>query len=102
MNDSTANSPLQGAPTPTGEQEVAATAALREPWQLAAEQRVEIACSGGVERTGTALALTATLSGVALREAVAWVRAHCHRRAVETRRQRRFLEQTAAALCAGP
>lgn len=59
-----------------------ATAALHEAWDRAGEERVEIACRGGIGRTGTTLALLATLSGVAPEDAVAWVRAHYHRRAV--------------------
>lgn len=75
-----------------------ATAALREAWERAEDQRVEIACGGGIGRTGTALALLAAMSGVAPEDAVPWVRARYHRRAVETRRQRRWVEATAASL----
>ena len=67
--------------------------ALCEAHERAEDQRVEIACGGGIGRTGTALALLATMSGVAPTEAVAWVRAHYRRRAVETRRQRRWVEE---------
>ncbi len=72
--------------------------ALREAWERAGEERVEIGCGGGIGRTGTALALLATMSGVAPEDAVAWVRSHYHRRAVETGRQRRWVEQTATLL----
>ena len=75
-----------------------ATTALREAWERAGEERVEIGCGGGIGRTGTALALLATMSGVAPEDAVAWVRSHYHRRAVETGRQRRWVEQTATLL----
>lgn len=75
-----------------------ATAALREAWERAGEERVEIACGGGIGRTGTALALLATMSGVAPEGAVAWVRAHYRRRAVETGKQRRWVEATATAI----
>lgn len=78
-----------------------ATTALREAWERAAEQRVEIACGGGVGRTGAALALLATMSGVAPEEAAAWVRTHYHRRAVETRGQRRWVVATAETLRCG-
>lgn len=74
-----------------------AVAALREAHARASSERVEIACGGGVGRTGTALALLATLSGVAPAAAVAWVRAHYHPRAVETRRQRRWVEAAAVS-----
>lgn len=77
---------------------VDATAALREAWERAGTQRVEIACGGGAGRTGTALALLAAMSGVAPEDAVSWVRVHYHRRAVETRRQRDWVETTAASL----
>lgn len=65
-----------------------AVAALREAHDRAEAERVEIACGGGVGRTGTALAVLAIMSGVAPDDAVAWVRANYHPHAVETRRQR--------------
>lgn len=66
---------------------------LREALRRAGEgQRVEVACGGGRGRTGTALAGIAVLAGVPAGEAVAWVRRHYHPRAVETRRQQRFVE----------
>jgi protein-tyrosine phosphatase len=64
---------------------------LRHAHERAAVERVELACGGGVGRTGTALAVLAVLSGVAATEAVAWVRAAYHPRAVETPWQRRWL-----------
>lgn len=67
--------------------------ALRDAHRRAATERVEIACGSGIGRTGTALAVLAILSGVAPAEAVAWVRAHHHRRAVETPGQRRWLRR---------
>lgn len=75
-----------------------AVTALREAFERAATERVEIACAGGVGRTGTALALLATMAGVSPDDAVAWVREHYHRRAVETRRQRRWLRSVAARI----
>jgi hypothetical protein len=65
--------------------------ALVEALDRAATQRVELACGGGRGRTGTALACLAVLDGVPADEAVAWVRAHYDRRAVETRGQARFV-----------
>jgi protein-tyrosine phosphatase len=56
-----------------------------------AGERVEVACRGGVGRTGTALAALAVLDGLSPDDAVAWVRAAYHRRAVETPWQRRWL-----------
>jgi protein-tyrosine phosphatase len=66
---------------------------LREAWLRAADQRVELACGGGRGRTGTALACLAVLDGVPPAEAVAYVRASYHRRAVETPWQRRYAER---------
>ncbi|MGR6319352.1 protein-tyrosine phosphatase family protein [Micromonospora soli] len=68
--------------------------ALREAWRRAyAGQRVEVSCRGGVGRTGTALAALAVLDGMSPEQAVAWVRAHHHPRAVETPWQRRWLRR---------
>ena len=64
---------------------------LREAWQRAGAERVEIACGGGRGRTGTALACVAVLDGVPPGKAVAFVREHYHPRAVETPWQRRFV-----------
>ena len=66
--------------------------ALREAHRRAyAGERVEVACRGGVGRTGTALAALAVLDGLAPREAVRWVRENYHHRAVETPWQRWWL-----------
>jgi hypothetical protein len=56
-----------------------------------AGERVEVACRGGIGRTGTALAALAILDGLPPEEAVSWIRAEYHRRAVETPWQRRWL-----------
>jgi hypothetical protein len=56
-----------------------------------AGERVEVACRGGIGRTGTALAALCILDGLAPRAAVTWVRGHYHPRAVETPGQRRWL-----------
>jgi protein-tyrosine phosphatase len=69
----------------------AARDALTDLWRRAAEQRVEVACGGGRGRTGTALACLAVLDGVPADQAVAFVRHHYHRRAVETIWQRRYV-----------
>ncbi|MER6239250.1 protein-tyrosine phosphatase family protein [Streptomyces clavifer] len=66
---------------------------LREAWDRAATDRVEVACGGGRGRTGTALACLAVLDGVPADEAVAHVRRHYHPRAVETPWQRRYVER---------
>jgi protein-tyrosine phosphatase len=65
--------------------------AVGQLWHRAATERVEVACSGGRGRTGTALACLAILDGVPPAEAVAYVRRHYHPRAVETPWQRRFV-----------
>lgn len=70
--------------------EVDARDALRETWRRAAQERVEVACSGGRGRTGTALACLAVLDGVPADEAVGFVREHYDARAVETPWQRRY------------
>jgi hypothetical protein len=64
---------------------------LREAWERAAGERVEVACGGGRGRTGTALACIAVLDGVPPDEAVAWVRARYDKHAVETPWQKRFV-----------
>jgi len=68
----------------------AAVAALARIHDAAAHGRVEVACAGGVGRTGTALAILARMGGVPADEAVHWVRERYDPRAVETRRQARF------------
>ena len=67
--------------------------ALREAWERAPAERVEIACGGGRGRTGTALACLAVLDGVPADEAVGYVRVRYDRRAVETPWQRRFVSR---------
>ncbi|WP_144720225.1 protein-tyrosine phosphatase family protein [Agrococcus jejuensis] len=74
---------------------VAAVAALARIHDAAPEQRVEVACAGGIGRTGTALAILARMSGVPAADAVAWVREHYDARAVETPRQRRLVAAVA-------
>ncbi|MER6674714.1 protein phosphatase [Streptomyces sp. NPDC000983] len=71
----------------------AARATLAEVWRRCAGERVELACGGGRGRTGTALACVAVLDGVAPAEAVAYVRRHYDRHAVETPWQRRFVRR---------
>ena len=61
--------------------------------RAAAGERVEVACRGGVGRTGTALAALAVLDGLSAADAVHWVRAAYHRKAVETPWQRWWLRR---------
>lgn len=70
-----------------------ARAVLLEAWRRAPYERVEIACAGGRGRTGTALACLAVLDGVPPHEAVAYVRRHYDRRAVETPWQGRYVRR---------
>ena len=72
-----------------------ARAALTGAWERAAGARVEVACGGGRGRTGTALACLAVLDGVPAGEAVAFVRRHYDRHAVETPWQRRYVRRFA-------
>lgn len=71
----------------------AAVDVLAEAHRRATTERVEIACGGGAGRTGSALAVVAVLGGVPADEAVAWVRARYHPRAVETPWQRRWVRR---------
>ena len=64
---------------------------IRDLHARAAAGRVEVACRGGIGRTGTVIACLAVLAGVPAAEAVAWTRAHYHPRAVETPGQRRWV-----------
>ncbi|MGD3106141.1 protein-tyrosine phosphatase family protein [Streptomyces sp. YGL11-2] len=72
-----------------------AESVLREAWDRAAAERVEIACGGGRGRTGTALACLAVLDGVPADEAVAFVRRNYDRHAVETPWQKRYVRRFA-------
>lgn len=58
-----------------------------------AGEAVEVACGGGVGRTGTVIACLAVLSGLSPSDAVAWTREHHHPRAVETPWQRRWIHR---------
>ena len=53
-----------------------------------AGQLVEVACGGGVGRTGTVISCLAVLAGLPPSDAVAWARTNYHPRAVETPWQR--------------
>jgi protein-tyrosine phosphatase len=58
-----------------------------------AGRRVEVACGGGIGRTGTVLACLAVLAGVPAGDAVGWARDHHHPHAVETPRQRAWVRR---------
>jgi len=77
----------------------ATVAALVEAHVRAARgEQVEIACTSGRSRTGTALAALAVRAGLDTDEAVAWVRAAYPPARIVTRRQRRWLAESAAEL----
>jgi hypothetical protein len=67
--------------------------AIRELYQRATDERVEVACTGGRGRTGTVLACLAVLDGVPAQDAVAYVRSHYQSHAVETPWQRAFVHR---------
>jgi protein-tyrosine phosphatase len=71
--------------------------ALAEAFRRAASERVEVACHGGVGRTGTSLAAIAVMAGIPSTEAVAWARERYHPRAVETPWQRRWVLREVSA-----
>lgn len=56
---------------------------------------VEVACGGGVGRTGTVIACLAVLAGLGPADALGWAREHHHPRAVETPWQRRWIRRFA-------
>ncbi|GAB3495589.1 NUDIX domain-containing protein [Flexivirga lutea] len=66
---------------------MAARRALAAAWQRAARERVEIACLGGLGRTGTALACLAVLDGLPADTAITLVRTRYDARAIETAEQ---------------
>jgi len=66
---------------------------LRDLHRRCGVERVELACNGGIGRTGTALAVLAVLSGVEPRDAVRWARTHYEPRASETPWQRRWVRK---------
>jgi protein-tyrosine phosphatase len=63
---------------------------------------VEVACGGGVGRTGTVVACLAVLAGLDPAEAVAWTREHHHHRAIETPWQRRWVLRFPPSPRSGP
>ncbi|MBB5955408.1 hypothetical protein FHS29_001989 [Saccharothrix tamanrassetensis] len=58
-----------------------------------AGEAVEVACGGGVGRTGTVISCLAVLAGIPSGEAVAWTRAHYNHRAVETPWQKKWVRR---------
>ncbi|MBB2890728.1 protein-tyrosine phosphatase family protein [Flexivirga oryzae] len=70
--------------------------ALAEAWRRAADERVEVACMGGLGRTGTALACLTILDGLPAADAIAYVRAHYEHGAIETPGQAAYVADFAA------
>jgi protein-tyrosine phosphatase len=60
-----------------------------------AGELVEVACYGGVGRTGTVLGCLAILAGVDPADAVAWVRREYHPSAIETSEQEQLIARFA-------
>jgi|SRR5918999_719740 hypothetical protein len=56
-----------------------------------AGRQVEVACGGGVGRTGTVIACLAVLAGRSPADAITWARTHYHPKAIETPWQRRWV-----------
>jgi protein tyrosine phosphatase len=63
-----------------------------------AGELVEIACYGGLGRTGTFLSCLAIVAGVHAQSALTWVREHYDERAVETEDQEAFITRFAHSL----
>ncbi len=63
-----------------------------------AGELVEVACYGGVGRTGTVVACLAILAGVDPADAVGWVRSHYHPSAIETIEQEQLIARFAQTL----
>lgn len=69
----------------------AAARALLDAWDRSDQSRVDVACRGGLGRTGTALACIAAIDGAGASTAIALVRQQYHRRAIETPWQERYV-----------
>jgi hypothetical protein len=59
-----------------------------------AGERVEVACGGGIGRTGTVIASLAVLAGIPAGEATGWARANYHPKAVEMPWQRKWVTRS--------
>ena len=63
--------------------------------RASAGRAVEVACGGGIGRTGTVVSCLAVLEGVPAGAAVAWTRERLHPRAVEMPWQHRWIRRFA-------
>lgn len=70
-------------------------------WDRLPDERVEVACMGGLGRTGTALACLATLDGLSADVSIGYVRAHYDPAAVETPGQAAYVSRFAAQHASG-
>lgn len=68
-----------------------ARAILEDVWKRAENERVEIACAGGVGRTGTALAILGVIDGMDPVDAIELVQREYNPASCETRSQRAFV-----------
>lgn len=76
----------------TPREPVSAAASIRAAYLKARSGvLVEITCTGGTGRTGTAIACMAILAGHPISDAVRWTREHYRPQAVETPGQRRWI-----------
>lgn len=66
--------------------------------RVKAGEVVEIACYGGLGRTGTVLSCLAVCAGVQASNAVEWARSNYDRRAVETDEQQQLVDAFAISL----
>lgn len=74
--------------------ELDAFEAFDEAWQhVRAGSLIDIACDGGIGRTGTALACIALRDGVPRSDVVPWVRHHYHPYAVEVPEQEHLIDR---------
>ena len=87
---------LAGLPHAPATRSTPPPAIVRAYEQARAGRRVEVACGGGIGRTGTVIACMAVLAGHPADDAVAWTRRNYRRRAVETPGQRRWIRWFAA------
>ncbi len=71
------------------------TQSVLDAWTRSLTERVEVACAGGLGRTGTTLACIAILDGIAPERAVQFVRENYHPKAVETPWQKSFVRRFA-------
>lgn len=69
---------------------------LREAWERAQSEKVEVVCAGGVGRTGTALAIMGVLDGMDPHAAIDFVKANYDAHAVESPAQRAFVNDMGA------